>query len=202
MPIAVQCPSCKRKLNAPDKLLGKRVKCPGCGNAFAVKPPEEEFVDAEPIVEPEPQDEAVQEKPRLRRSRDDDGGRYEEDRGRARRRNRDDEEEDEDEEAAPRRRRRRQPHRGGLLLGLGISTLVLWCCPLAGLIMAVIVANLAKKDLAEMAAGRMDKSGRGMTMAGNICAIVGAVLALLNMLAYVIMRAMVCKCGRERPAPG
>jgi uncharacterized Tic20 family protein/DNA-directed RNA polymerase subunit RPC12/RpoP len=37
MPLTVICPSCKAKLKAPDNLVGKAVKCPGCGSAVLVK---------------------------------------------------------------------------------------------------------------------------------------------------------------------
>jgi uncharacterized protein len=37
MPVTVLCPSCKAKLKAPDHLVGKAVKCPGCGSAVLVK---------------------------------------------------------------------------------------------------------------------------------------------------------------------
>jgi uncharacterized Tic20 family protein len=37
MPIAVVCPSCKAKLKAPDGLIGKTVKCPGCANPVLVR---------------------------------------------------------------------------------------------------------------------------------------------------------------------
>ncbi len=37
MPVTVLCPSCKAKLKAPDNLVGKNVKCPGCGSAVLVK---------------------------------------------------------------------------------------------------------------------------------------------------------------------
>ena len=54
--------------------------------------------------------------------------------------------------------------------------------------MGGIVMNMAKKDLAEMSAGRMDDAGRTITMAGNICAIVAVVLATLNAIAGAILR--------------
>jgi hypothetical protein len=73
-------------------------------------------------------------------------------------------------------------------LTLGIISLVVWCCPLAGWIMGGIVMNMANKDLAEMAAGRMDKSGHGITLAGKICGIVAVVLATLNAIAGAILR--------------
>ncbi len=32
--IFVECPACERKLRVPEELLGKKVKCPGCGGTF------------------------------------------------------------------------------------------------------------------------------------------------------------------------
>ncbi len=181
MPIAVQCPSCQRRLNAPDKLLGKRVKCPSCGKAFEVtQTPKPKTVDEEPLVEPEIlDDEEPEAKPRRRRPRDDD--------------------EDEDEEERPSRRRRdkkkyrpvRQgaPHRGGLILMLGILSIPCACCVLLGLLVGGIAINMAKTDFAEMNAGRMDSSGGGLTKAGYICGIVGVVLSMINMFAGILLRA-------------
>jgi uncharacterized Tic20 family protein len=37
MPVAVVCPACKAKLKAPDNLIGKKVKCPGCAKPVLVK---------------------------------------------------------------------------------------------------------------------------------------------------------------------
>lgn len=36
MPIAVICPRCKAKLKAPDTLVGKVVKCPGCATSVLI----------------------------------------------------------------------------------------------------------------------------------------------------------------------
>ncbi|MGH7199461.1 MAG: hypothetical protein ACREJB_02580 [Planctomycetaceae bacterium] len=54
-----------------------------------------------------------------------------------------------------------QPHRGGLILGLGIAS---WftCFLLGG-----AAWFLGTRDLKEMAAGRMDPHGRGMTNFGR-----------------------------------
>jgi hypothetical protein len=38
---------------------------------------------------------------------------------------------------------------------------------------------MANKDLKEMAAGRMDPTGRGTTQAGKICGIISVVLAIV-----------------------
>ena len=35
MNIEVQCGQCLKNFAAPDKLAGKRVKCPGCGEPIA-----------------------------------------------------------------------------------------------------------------------------------------------------------------------
>jgi uncharacterized Tic20 family protein len=37
MPVAVICPTCRAKLKAPDGLIGKTVKCPGCATPVLVK---------------------------------------------------------------------------------------------------------------------------------------------------------------------
>jgi hypothetical protein len=219
MPLAIQCPACQKKLNVPDKLLGKRVKCPSCSEAFVAaeaptesakpkpKPPPKEAITDTPKKPPKPKYEEVdddlvetepeyvdepEEKPRRsrRRSRDDDDD-DDDDRvstRKRRRRDEDDDDNDDDYDDRPRRRRRVHPHRGGLILTLGIIGLCVSCCPLAGWILGGIAANMAKTDLAAMSSGRMDKSGYGMTMAGNICAIVAIVLAFISFIANIILR--------------
>ncbi len=46
MPISVTCPECGKGLKAPDSLVGKKAKCPGCG---AVVPIPMAVVDAEEV---------------------------------------------------------------------------------------------------------------------------------------------------------
>src|SRR5690349_12863822 len=47
MPEIVSCPKCQRKSRVPDALVGKKVKCPSCGETFTADlappppPPEE-----------------------------------------------------------------------------------------------------------------------------------------------------------------
>lgn len=72
------------------------------------------------------------------------------------------------------------PHRGVLILVLGILSIV--CCFICGIIAWV----LANGDLKEMAAGRMDPSGEGMTKAGKICGIVGIALQLLGIILQLL----------------
>ena len=68
------------------------------------------------------------------------------------------------------------PHRGGLVLALGILGIV--CCFICGIIAWVMGNN----DIREMDSGRMDPSGRGLTQAGKICGIVSVVLAIAGLL--------------------
>jgi len=73
-----------------------------------------------------------------------------------------------------------KPHRGTLILVLGILSLV--CCGLLG-IPAWLMGNA---DLKEMAAGTMDPAGQGTTNAGKICGIIGTVLAILGALVGIV----------------
>jgi predicted Zn finger-like uncharacterized protein len=106
---------------------------------------------------------------------------------RSRRRRRDDDDDDDD---APRRgpvRRDCEPHRGVLILILGIVSLVLVgvqagiCLPLP-LITGLISWIMGGSDLRKMNAGQMDPEGRGMTLAGYICGIIGTALSTLILL--------------------
>jgi hypothetical protein len=48
MPQIVTCPDCGRKLRVPDALLGKKVKCPGCGQKFVGEADEDQDDSLEP----------------------------------------------------------------------------------------------------------------------------------------------------------
>ncbi len=94
-----------------------------------------------------------------------------------------------------------RPHRGGLILGLGIGSLGVWflsvvgafvfpCCGMSGLIslgMAIPAWILANADLAAMSAGAMDPLGRGNTQGGKVCAIVSVVIHALGFLAMLLL---------------
>ena len=68
-----------------------------------------------------------------------------------------------------------KPHRGGAVLALGILGLVI--CVICGIIAWVMGGN----DLKEMAAGRMDRSGEGLTKAGKICGMISVILACVGL---------------------
>jgi hypothetical protein len=77
-----------------------------------------------------------------------------------------------------------KPHRGTLILVLGILSLVV-CAPLG--IAAWVMGN---GDLKQIDAGTMDPSGRSLTNAGRICGMIGTILLALGALAVIAALAM------------
>ncbi len=75
------------------------------------------------------------------------------------------------------------PHRGTLVLILGIVSFV--CClgPIVG-IPAWIMGN---KDLKEMQEGRMDPSGQSLTNIGRILGMIGSILWAVVVVIYIIV---------------
>jgi len=72
------------------------------------------------------------------------------------------------------------PHRGTLILVLGILSLVV--CALLGPV-AWIMGNA---DLKEMKAGRMDPSGEGSTNAGKICGMIATILIAVGVVIGIL----------------
>lgn len=73
--------------------------------------------------------------------------------------------------AAPR------PHRGTLVLVLGILGLVCSCFPIG-----IAAWVLGHTDLGAMDRGEIDPSGRSLTQAGKICGIISVVLGALGIV--------------------
>ncbi len=74
-----------------------------------------------------------------------------------------------------------QQHRGGLILAMGIISLV--TCQILG----PITWLLGNSDLAEMDRGVMDPEGRGLTDAGRICGMVATGMLVLGFLVGIAM---------------
>jgi len=72
------------------------------------------------------------------------------------------------------------PHRGVLILVLGILGLVLMC-PL----LAPMAWIMGKADIDEIDAGRMDPEGRGLTQAGMVLGIAATLLIILVLVILV-----------------
>lgn len=77
-----------------------------------------------------------------------------------------------------------KPHRGTLILVLGILSLVV-CQPLG--IAAWIMGN---GDLKQIDAGTMDPTGRGTTNAGRICGIIGTILLIIGVIVWIAIIAL------------
>jgi hypothetical protein len=159
-------------LRVTDDLLGQPVKCPACATTFTATL---DGVTLSPPASPELSRGARAPRPQAREEEPLGPGR-------SSRRFPDFHEEDayEDDEPygddRPRRRRRRrylQPHRGTLILVLGILSLV--TCQLLGPFAWVMGNN----DLTEMRAGRMDPEGEGLTNAGRVCGIISTILMIV-----------------------
>jgi predicted Zn finger-like uncharacterized protein len=168
MPIQIACPTCQRQLRVPDNLIGQLVKCPSCQNTFTAT-----------AEESTPRrDENVREEPPAREDRHSTlEERYQEDEPRRRRRR------DNDDEFNDRPRRRREgmePHRGTIILVLGILGLVGIGTPITGII-AWVMGN---SDMAKIRAGTMDPEGESNTNIGRILGMVSTILFLLTVVPF------------------
>jgi hypothetical protein len=192
------CPACRKVLEHTEP--GETITCRHCGQALRV--PRPDAVSAAPPRPPAPE---------------------------ARRRDRDRDEEEcyecggpiragekvcphcdarqparfEDDEDVPRRPRLPpgvKPHRGGIVLALGVSAVslaglgalsLLTCCALPFLLASLPLGPLAwvmgHGDLKAMRAGTMDRSGEGQTRGGLICAIIATALAAIILVLYVVV---------------
>lgn len=72
-----------------------------------------------------------------------------------------------------------QPHRGTLVLVLGILSLVI-----CGIVLGPIAWVMGNNDLKEIRAGRMDPTGEGTTNAGRICGMIGTILNVVCIVGY------------------
>jgi hypothetical protein len=72
------------------------------------------------------------------------------------------------------------PHRGALILVLGLLGIFLQPCP--GPIFALIAWVMGSNDLREMEAGRMDRSGMDLTRAGMVMGMILSILWILGFL--------------------
>lgn len=84
-----------------------------------------------------------------------------------------------------------EPHRGGLILALGIMSL--FCN--AMLIPGILAWVLGSSDLKKMKTGVMDPSGHGTTQAGMIIGIIATCLVVLAILFYIVMIIFVIGIG-------
>ena len=163
----ISCPSCHRKLQVPESLLGQDVQCPTCGATFVGAAAGQPSGPEPPSVRPAP----AYPPPAGRPAREH----YEDDRA------------DHDEfRYRSRPRRDVLPHRGSTVLALGILSLVV-CAPVLG----PIAWSMGHTDLNEIRAGRMDPDGEGLTNAGKICGMIGTILGIISIVLVFVWFLMV-----------
>ncbi len=74
------------------------------------------------------------------------------------------------------------PHRGGMILALGIVGLVVGC-----FVVSAIAWVLGNQDLQAMNDGRMDPAGRDLTQVGRILGMVFTILTLIGIGIFVMV---------------
>lgn len=74
-----------------------------------------------------------------------------------------------------------KPHRGTMILVLGILGIVLCFIP------GIIAFIMGGKDLEEMRNGTMDPSGEQITKIGRICGIIGTILQVGGILLWIVL---------------
>jgi DNA-directed RNA polymerase subunit RPC12/RpoP len=196
MSTIVDCPTCTRRLNVPEEMLGRPVRCPDCGNTFEAGPggvvlpvdgpdagsgPPPAGSHGVKAASPGP----AEPNPHMR-SCPSCGRQLDEQAVHCRYCGEDlAEEVDRPWERTRRRRVRRdcEPHRGTTVLVLGILSLVLG---VLGLPLGIVAWILGSKDLKKMDAQAMDPEGRGLTQAGRICGIVGTCMQSFFLLLVVL----------------
>jgi LSD1 subclass zinc finger protein len=206
MALDLSCPGCGRQLRIPDGFLGKQVRCPTCRTVFTGSPgpnPAEPPAAAEGPAAPEVPDPSASEAPSAVKSSapplpappipPPDAE--------------DEPEEDEEDDQRPWEgpyggvRRDCEPHRGPMVLTLGIISTVCgamsvvgWlCCGLAvllslpGLPLGIVAWVMGSRDLRQMREGTKHPEGQGQTQAGRICGIIGTITSALGLLVTVLL---------------
>jgi hypothetical protein len=160
MPEIIECPSCRRRLHAPESLLGQDVQCPSCGTNFTAT-----FGQAPVRAGPAPR-EAEQPRPRTGPPPDDYGL-------------------DAWRSSLPGRGSARGPvlpHRGSAILTIGILALVSLIVCVPSVILGPIAWSMGSSDVALMRIGRMDRTGEGATIAGQTCGMIATILGIIGIV--------------------
>jgi predicted Zn finger-like uncharacterized protein len=99
-------------------------------------------------------------------------------------------------------RRDSEPHRGAMILVVGILSLVfVSMCGPVGVILGLVAWIMGRTDLRKIRAGLMDPEGEGPTQAGHICGIIGTVVNLLWTLGCASMVGLMILTGSQSTPP-
>jgi hypothetical protein len=192
MPISLDCPSCGRKVQVPENLAGHSVQCPDCLHNFTAPSSPVEGIEAGSAGATVP--ERLEPCPGCGALIADDadqcrycGAHLEYD-----------DEERPWEGPGTAVRRDCEPHRGGLILSLGIASIVApplgICCSFLGVIFTGLGLGLGisawvmgSRDLKKINSKIMDPEGLSTTQAGWICGIIGTILSALGTVAAILL---------------
>jgi hypothetical protein len=158
------CPACDRKVQLPREYLGRSVQCPECKQTFLAGDPTT-GISTDPDALPTRSAAAAAAEPatttpRYPASYDDD---------------------DPFDDWGVRRPQLRHDH-GGLVLALGIISIVVICL---GIVLGPIAYFVGTSDLRAIDRGEMEPGNRSMVQAGRIIGAVGFCLGMFYLLAYV-----------------
>ena len=169
MAIEFKCQNCQKTLRVADEFAGKKARCPNCQTVLLVENDTEiiEPISVQPAAPPAPQPQtqtsAFGRTGLPGASHFGNSNPY--------------------STPSAQGRSRGEPHRGGLVLGLGIGAIACNVCMVPGILALVF----GLKDLKAMQEGRMDKEGHGLTLAGTIMGGIMTGIAAIFVLLYAVM---------------
>jgi hypothetical protein len=111
---------------------------------------------------------------------------------------------DDDDYDRPRRRRwhgEGMPHRGGLVLTMGILSLCFAFVPPLGLVLGICAWVMGAGDLGKIRSGEMDPEGQSMTNGGHVCGILGTIGSLLLLLFFGTIFLMIYTAVQNTSSP-
>jgi len=163
----ITCPACERKVQLPREYLGRNVQCPECKRTFLAGDPMT-GIATDPSLPPMP---SISNAPESPTALDEAAPRYP-----ARH-----DDDDAFDDWGVRRAQLRRDH-GGVVLALGILSVVIWCL---GAVFGPIAFFVGGSDLRAMDNGEMDPANRSMVQAGRIIGAVGFCLSMMYLLFYL-----------------
>jgi flagellar basal body-associated protein FliL len=86
-----------------------------------------------------------------------------------------------------------EPHRGGLILALGIMGIAV--CGICG----IFAWFMGTTDIRKMDAGQMNPEGRGLTQAGKIMGLISMIIMVLSVIAMIGMFGLMFFVGVAAP---
>ncbi len=182
MPMTIHCCHCGGMLQLHDEDAGKKIQCPMCSRAFTVHfgdettspapsmPNLELSSDNAPLSRFHPSMEAEQSSSIVKLDAERLAPPPNSDPKHGARRSPRSVPGEEDDSAV-------SPHRGSLVLTLGILSLVFAWCPIAGWILSSHAMRIGSHDIEAMRKGTRDRYDNGMTQSGRILGHIGAIVS-------------------------